>query len=191
MSKTQKIAVLAAGGTGGHLFPAQALAEKLGRQGIRLILVTDKRATEINGVLADLDLYRISASGVSGRNIFQRLLAIISLCLGLIQATVFLCIIKPDVVIGFGSYASLPTLAAASFLGYKTIIHEQNAILGRANRFLAPRATRIATAFEFVANLRAKDRQKVVWTETLCVLILLRLQIRLTRKSMRIRPSKY
>lgn len=164
MSKTQKIAVLAAGGTGGHLFPAQALAEKLGRQGIRLILVTDKRATEINGVLADLDLYRISASGVSGRNIFQRLLAIISLCLGLIQATVFLCIIKPDVVIGFGSYASLPTLAAASFLGYKTIIHEQNAILGRANRFLAPRATRIATAFEFVANLRAKDRQKVVWT---------------------------
>ncbi len=164
MSRTEKIAVLAAGGTGGHLFPAQALAEQLGRQGVRLSLITDKRATEISGALADADIYRISASGVSGRNIIRRLFAIFGLCFGFIQAILFLRTIKPDVVVGFGSYASFPTVAAATLLGYRTVIHEQNAILGRANRLLAPRVTRIATAFEFVSNLKAKDRRKMVWT---------------------------
>ncbi|HAA90807.1 MAG TPA: undecaprenyldiphospho-muramoylpentapeptide beta-N-acetylglucosaminyltransferase [Rhodospirillaceae bacterium] len=131
---------------------------------MRLTLITDRRAAGISGALANLDTYRIHASGVSGRNIFRRLFATFSLGIGFIEAALLLRRLKPDVVIGFGSYASVPTVAAAALLGYRTVIHEQNAILGRANRFLAPRVTRIATAFEFVANLRAKDRQKAVWT---------------------------
>ena len=164
MSRTEKIVVLAAGGTGGHLFPAQALAEQLEHQGVRINLITDKRATEIGGALADVDTYRISAFGVSGRSIIRRICAVFGLCFGFIQAILFLRAIKPNVVVGFGSYASFPTMAAAILLRYRTVIHEQNAILGRANRFLAPRVTRIATAFEFVSNLKAKDRQKMVWT---------------------------
>ncbi|HAT35895.1 MAG TPA: undecaprenyldiphospho-muramoylpentapeptide beta-N-acetylglucosaminyltransferase [Rhodospirillaceae bacterium] len=164
MSGHEKMAVLAAGGTGGHLFPARALADELSGHDVRLTLITDRRAAGISGALANLDTYRIHASGVSGRNIFRRLFATFSLGIGFIEAALLLRRLKPDVVIGFGSYASVPTVAAAALLGYRTVIHEQNAILGRANRFLAPRVTRIATAFEFVANLRAKDRQKAVWT---------------------------
>jgi UDP-N-acetylglucosamine--N-acetylmuramyl-(pentapeptide) pyrophosphoryl-undecaprenol N-acetylglucosamine transferase len=164
MSAPEKLAVIAAGGTGGHLFPARALAGELRNRDIGLALITDKRAAGISGALANIDVYRIHASGVSGRNIFQRLLAILSLGIGFIQAALLLRRLKPDVVVGFGSYASVPTVLAAALLGFRTVIHEQNAILGRANRLLAPRVTRIATAFEFVANLRAKDRQKAVWT---------------------------
>lgn len=164
MNARGKMAVLAAGGTGGHLFPAHALADELGSRDVRLTLITDRRAAGISGALADLDTYRIHASGISGRNIFRRLLATLSLGVGFVEAALLLRRLKPDVVIGFGSYASVPTVAAAALLGYRTVIHEQNAILGRANRFLAPRVTRIATAFEFVANLRAKDRRKTVWT---------------------------
>ena len=159
-----KLAILAAGGTGGHLFPAHALANELQNYDIALALITDRRAAGIKGALANIDVHRISASGISGRNVFRRIIATLNLAIGFLEATLLLWRLKPDVVIGFGSYASVPTVAAAAFLGFRTLIHEQNAILGRANRFLAPGVTRIATAFEFAANLRAKDRQKAIWT---------------------------
>jgi len=164
MNTQAKLAVLAAGGTGGHLFPARALADELQRHDVALALITDRRAAGISGALANIDVHRIRASGISGRNIFRRIAATFSLAVGFLEAAMLLRRLKPDVVIGFGSYASVPTVAAAALLGFRTIIHEQNAILGRANRFLAPRVTRIATAFEFAANLRAKDRQKAIWT---------------------------
>ena len=164
MNNRVKLAVLATGGTGGHLFPARALADELQRHDIELALITDRRAAGISGALANIDVHRIRASGISGRNILRRISATFNLAIGFLEATLLLQRLKPDVVVGFGSYASVPTVAAAALLGFRTIIHEQNAILGRANRFLAPGVTRIATAFEFAANLRAKDRQKAIWT---------------------------
>ena len=79
------------------------------------------------------------------------------LAFGLLQARALLRRLKPDVVVGFGGYASAPTMLAASFAGLATVIHEQNAVLGRANRWLAPRMTRIATSFERIQGLRPAD----------------------------------
>lgn len=156
--------VLAAGGTGGHVFPAQSLAGALADRGIRIALITDRRANALDGALATADTYRIRAGGLSGRGPVKRLVALVELGIGFLQARRILKSIDPMAVVGFGSYASAPTMAAAVGLGCRTVIHEQNAVLGRANRLFASRVTNIATAFRSVGNLRDEDRPKTVWT---------------------------
>ncbi len=156
--------VLAAGGTGGHVFPAQALATELRRRGYRLVLIADKRSEAFDGALGELEVHRIDAAGVSGKGQLAKVAAVMRLGRGYFQARRLLKQITPLAVVGFGSYPSAPTVLAAQHLGCKTVIHEQNAVLGRANRMLAPRASRIATAFKTVRALRAADRDKAVWT---------------------------
>jgi UDP-N-acetylglucosamine--N-acetylmuramyl-(pentapeptide) pyrophosphoryl-undecaprenol N-acetylglucosamine transferase len=156
--------VLAAGGTGGHVFPAQALATELRRRGYRLVLIADKRSEAFDGALGELEVHRIDAAGVSGKGQLAKVAAVMRLGRGYFQARRLLKQMTPLAVVGFGSYPSAPTVLAAQHLGCKTVIHEQNAVLGRANRMLAPRASRIATAFKTVRALRAADRDKAVWT---------------------------
>ena len=93
-----------------------------------------------------------------------KLIGILRLGRGYLQARHLLRRLDPLAVVGFGSYPSAPTVLAAQHIGSKTVIHEQNAVLGRANRMLARRATKIATAFESVSAIRAADRDKSVWT---------------------------
>lgn len=164
MSSTARTIVLATGGTGGHIFPAQALAGGLADRGCRIAVVTDRRARSLGGILGDAEVFRISGAGVSGRSVLNRVGAIFQLGLGYLQARRILRKLNPAIAVGFGSYASLPTMLAAVHLSIPTVIHEQNAILGRSNRFLAPRVTRIATAFQSVASLRPEDRGKTEWT---------------------------
>ena len=163
MTETRPI-VLAAGGTGGHIFPAQALASELRSRGYRLVLMGDHRSEAFDGALGELEFHRIDAAGFSGRGYLAKAAAILRLARGYLQARRWLRRLDPMVVVGFGSYPSVPTVLAAQRLGIKTVIHEQNAVLGRANRLLAPRATRVATAFASVRALRAADRDKSVWT---------------------------
>jgi len=164
MTDVRRPIVLSAGGTGGHVFPAQSLGDALSRRGFRIALITDRRANALGGALASADTYRISAAGISGRSLVNRGVALLQLGLGYFQARRILSSINPLAVIGFGSYASVPAVLAAASIGTKTVIHEQNAVLGRANRFLAPRVTRIATAFQTVAKLRDEDKAKTVRT---------------------------
>ncbi|MCF8500860.1 MAG: undecaprenyldiphospho-muramoylpentapeptide beta-N-acetylglucosaminyltransferase [Rhodospirillum sp.] len=138
---------LAAGGTGGHVFPAEALAEELTNRGHALTLVTDKRGQSHGGRLGQLETRRILAGGIAGRGLSGRLRGMLELGLGTLQAWNLLRAQKPDVVVGFGGYAALPTMLAAIRLNLPTVVHEQNAIPGRANRLLAPRVTRYAVAF--------------------------------------------
>ncbi|MGE4218406.1 MAG: undecaprenyldiphospho-muramoylpentapeptide beta-N-acetylglucosaminyltransferase [Alphaproteobacteria bacterium] len=156
--------VLASGGTGGHVFPAQALAEELQRRGHRLALVTDRRAAAFSGTLGRIEVHRIQAGAVSGRSIVGRIGALARLAMGFFQARRLLKRLQPAAVVGFGSYPSVPTVLAATMLSIPTVIHEQNAIFGRANRLLAPRVSRIATAFETVKTMRARDRRRAVRT---------------------------
>jgi len=157
----QNPVVLAAGGSGGHVFPAEALAKELAGRGLHLVLITDRRGDAYGGALGDIDTYRIRAGGIAGKSIAARLKSGPELAIGTWQARSLLKRIKPSVVVGFGGYASVPTMLAATFGGYKTAIHEQNAVLGRANRLLAGRVDRIATSFEVTRAIPAAALDKV------------------------------
>lgn len=163
--KAAGLIALATGGTGGHVFPAEALARELESRGYRLALITDRRGDAFGGTLDRIDRHTISAAAVSGRGIVGKAGAVFSLALGYIQAGGLLRRLRPLAVVGFGGYPSVPTMLAASRIRrIKTAIHEQNAVLGRANRLLAPRMDRIATAFAETSGLRQSDRNKAVWT---------------------------
>lgn len=164
MSPSSAPIILATGGTGGHMFPAQALAHVLMERGYRLVLITDSRGDSYGGMLGGLERHKIRAAGISGRGLLARVGAVFLLGLGLIQARRLLKKLKPSVAIGFGGYPAIPTMIAAAQLRIKTVIHEQNAVLGRANRVLAPRADRIATGFPTLARLRDADRDRAVLT---------------------------
>jgi UDP-N-acetylglucosamine--N-acetylmuramyl-(pentapeptide) pyrophosphoryl-undecaprenol N-acetylglucosamine transferase len=164
MSTKPALIALAAGGTGGHVFPAEALASVLLERGYRLALITDKRGAAYGGTLGKLETFRISAGGIAGRGKLSALRAALELGLGVIQARSILKRIQPAAVIGFGGYASVPGMAAASLAGIPTAIHEQNAVLGRANRLLAPRVRRIATSFAEVSHVDSKLEPKLVHT---------------------------
>ena len=160
----QALVVLAAGGTGGHVFPAQALAAELVQRGYRLALITDRRGGAFGGSLSAVETYRIRAAGVAGKRLAALLLSGPNLAVGTVQARRLLKRLKPAVVVGFGGYASVPTMLAATFGGLKTAIHEQNALLGRANRLLALKVDRVATSFLASAGLPAGAHVKVTHT---------------------------
>ncbi|WP_299440815.1 undecaprenyldiphospho-muramoylpentapeptide beta-N-acetylglucosaminyltransferase [uncultured Rhodospira sp.] len=151
--------LLAAGGTGGHVFPAEALAGVLEARGCRLGLMTDARGQAHGGALGRLETWRVEAGGIAGRGLTGRLSGMMKLSKGVFQAWPLMAQLKPDVVIGFGGYASFPAVVAANGLKRPTVIHEQNAVLGRANRMLTGRATVVATALPRVRFLpEAKAR---------------------------------
>jgi UDP-N-acetylglucosamine--N-acetylmuramyl-(pentapeptide) pyrophosphoryl-undecaprenol N-acetylglucosamine transferase len=155
--------VLAAGGTGGHLFPAQALAEQLVAAGGAVHLATDRRADAFASALPDVSIHQIWA-GQLGGSPFRAACGMAETAVGLVQARRLLRRLDPDAVIGFGGYPSVPTMLAAIRLGYPTLIHEQNAVLGRANRLLARRVKRIAIGFPETSRLRREDQSRVVVT---------------------------
>ncbi|MFN4089984.1 MAG: undecaprenyldiphospho-muramoylpentapeptide beta-N-acetylglucosaminyltransferase [Alphaproteobacteria bacterium] len=152
--------VLATGGTGGHVFPAQALAAELGARGHRVVLVTDARGGAFDEASA---VHRIRAA-TPGRSPVAMLKAGLDIALGTLTALRLLRRLRPAAVVGFGGYASVPTMLAAGWLRLPTLIHEQNAVLGRANRLLAGRVRRIATAFERMSALPATAAERTVRT---------------------------
>jgi len=149
---------LAAGGTGGHMFPAEALAGELIARGHAVALVTDRRGGGFGDRLDAVAVHRISAGGLAGSGLVRRAQGMAQLGVGFFQARALLGRLAPAAAVGFGGYASVPTMLAASFAGVPTVLHEQNAVLGRANRLLAKRATRIATSFASVVGIDAADR---------------------------------
>ena len=164
MAALGPLVVLAAGGTGGHVFPAEALAAELRARGCRIALVTDHRGGALGGDLNEFDTHRIRAGGMAGKSFAARLRSAPEIAVGTLQARRLLKRLAPEVAVGFGGYASVPTMMAASFGNYQTVIHEQNAVLGRANRLLASRVARIATSFETLAGIPAGAAHKMVHT---------------------------
>lgn len=154
--------LLAAGGTGGHMFPATALAAALLSHGQTVMLVTDRRGGGLNG-LPDVPVHRISA-GTLGSGIAGKVAGVAALAAGYVQARRLIRRLGPACVVGFGGYPSIPTVLAAASLGVPVVLHEQNAVLGRANRLAAGRAAAIAGAFPVIRRLTAPQRDRLVLT---------------------------
>lgn len=155
--------VLAAGGTGGHMIPAHALAAELVRRGHRVSLITDARGAKIPGLFEGVDSHVMPAGRITKSPLTwpKGALAILA---GRHMARAHLREVGASVVIGFGGYPAYPALLAARSLGIATAVHEQNAVLGRVNRMVAPWVDAIATAYPDVARLpsRAADRVTLV-----------------------------
>ncbi|MGQ9365409.1 undecaprenyldiphospho-muramoylpentapeptide beta-N-acetylglucosaminyltransferase [Azospirillum sp. ST 5-10] len=154
--------VLAAGGTGGHMFPAEALARALLARGRSVTLVTDKRGQAFD-TLPEVAVHRIHAAS-PGSGLIGKLKAGWLMGLGLLGAGALLRHLEPAAVVGFGGYPSVPTVYAAANARIPALLHEQNAVLGRANRMLVAGARRLAVAFPEMAGLRERDRAKLVHT---------------------------
>ena len=141
--------VLTTGGSGGHIFPAQSVATELIKKGYTVIFITDKRGHNFQN-LPEVKTYHLTAESVTGRSWVGNIMALCKLLLGAYQSLKLLWKIKPCLVISFGGYASLPTALSAQILKIPLILHEQNAVLGRANRIVAHKARLIATSFPSV-----------------------------------------
>ncbi|MEM6463467.1 MAG: undecaprenyldiphospho-muramoylpentapeptide beta-N-acetylglucosaminyltransferase [Pseudomonadota bacterium] len=143
----EKPVLLCAGGTGGHLFPAEALAHELRSRGVRVHLATDDRAERYAGRFPADETHIIRSATITSKNPVVLARTGWQLFQGLRQSGKLLARVRPAVVVGFGGYPTLPPVMAASRAGIPSIIHEANAVMGRANRFLAGRVTVIAGGF--------------------------------------------
>ena len=151
---------LAAGGTGGHMVPAHALAAELKARGHGVMLITDERGAKIPGLFQDVPTHILPAGRLGGGPIGM-LKAVRSVLAGRRQAKALYREFTPDAVVGFGGYPAFPALLAASAMKIPTILHEQNAVLGRVNRWVAGDAAAIATAYPEVERLKRAYRDKV------------------------------
>jgi UDP-N-acetylglucosamine--N-acetylmuramyl-(pentapeptide) pyrophosphoryl-undecaprenol N-acetylglucosamine transferase len=139
--------LLAAGGTGGHLFPAEALAHELIARGWRVDLATDERAGRFAGSFPATEIHPIRSATIGARNPVALLRSFWAIWGGVRQASRVIAAIGPAAVVGFGGYPTLPPLYAATRRRVPTLIHEQNAVMGRANKALAARVDAIAGGF--------------------------------------------
>lgn len=149
---TAPLILLAAGGTGGHLFPAEALGVVLMRRGLRVRLVTDDRALRYSGLFSRDMIDVVPSETVRGRSPVALARTVLKLGAGGLMALNLMRRLKPAAVIGFGGYPTLPPLLAARLLGIPTLVHEANAVMGRANRFLSGKVSAIATSLPGVLD---------------------------------------
>ncbi len=165
MTREPPSILLAAGGTGGHLFPAFALAEELGRRGFAVDLVTDMRGDRYGTGFPARSVYQLpSATPGSKKNPVALARAGFTLARGIRKARKLLRNLKPAAGVGVGGDPTIPPLVAARMLGIPSIIHEQNAVLGRANRALARQAAAVATSFRKTKLLDGPLIEKACFT---------------------------
>jgi UDP-N-acetylglucosamine--N-acetylmuramyl-(pentapeptide) pyrophosphoryl-undecaprenol N-acetylglucosamine transferase len=153
--------ILAAGGTGGHMIPAHALAAELKSRDHGVLLITDDRGARFPGLFDGVPVHILPAGRLGGGPIgwIKAAFAILN---GKADAAELYRNHRPDAVIGFGGYPAFPALLAANSLGIPTMLHEQNAVLGRVNRLLVGKAAAIATAYDDIARLKPRYLGKAV-----------------------------
>ncbi len=148
--------VIVAGGTGGHFFPAEALASELVARGRRIVLLCDARSAGLRSpVFAGHEHFVIAGAGIAGRGVLRGASALVALARGAVQARGILARLDAAAIVAFGGYPSVAPVLAARSLRRRppVVLHEQNAVLGRANRFLSRHATMLALSFAATERL--------------------------------------
>jgi len=158
-----KTILLSAGGTGGHLYPAEALAAELLARGYTVAIVTDKRGHAFKSLGDRVNIYTVRAATLRP-GLVSKIRAVLDMGIGVLAALRLVSKLKPALVVGFGGYPSFPGVLAAQILGKPTILHEQNAVLGKANVLLAPRARKIALSLAGTRGLSPAQQTKAVVT---------------------------
>jgi UDP-N-acetylglucosamine--N-acetylmuramyl-(pentapeptide) pyrophosphoryl-undecaprenol N-acetylglucosamine transferase len=158
--------VLTAGGTGGHLFPAHALAGELIRRGYELDLITDSRTTYLGEGFPGRAVHKVPSATFQGKSPLEAIKMVATNSNGFKMAYDIMGDLKPKAMIGFGGYPTIPPMLAALARGIPSLIQEQNSVMGRANRFLAPMVKAIALSFEDTKFLEGKLAEKAYVTGT-------------------------
>ncbi len=139
--------ILAAGGTGGHLFPASALAEELKAQGHKVFLLTDKRGLAYRDSLTDMPTHQVPAATIYSGGMLALPKRLLTLLWSLIVSLRLMIFIRPQIIIGFGGYPSFGPVIIGLLIGKPVLVHEQNAVLGRVNRLAVKMGASLATSF--------------------------------------------
>lgn len=164
MKRKPLIFAIAAGGTGGHMFPAGALAKELKRRGHRIVLISDPRGLQYSDLFEGVESHLVESGTFALGGLSGKIKTFFALAKGTLKAGWLLIKLSPAGVIGFGGYPVVPTMAAARLLSIPYCLHEQNAILGRANRALAGAARAIAISFEKTGKIRPGNLTKTYLT---------------------------
>lgn len=155
---------ICAGGTGGHLFPAEALSAELKLRGHRIVLLTDERGLKFGDTFPCDDVMQIPSATLSPRAPLKAIVGLVRICAGIFQSVKILKNTRACAIAGFGGYPTLPPMVAARLLGLPSCLHEQNAVMGRANRFLARFATLLATSFAATQKLPDENGLRILTT---------------------------
>lgn len=155
--------MICAGGTGGHMFPALALAHDLAVRDCRVVFVTDKRGAKFLPDNGEFIHHVISAGTLPG-GLIGKIKGVYGLALGYLQSQRLIRKYMPKIVVGFGGYPSLPPMVVAQQKHIPTVIHEANAVLGKANAYLAPKADRIALSLPDLSSLEEADAVRAIVT---------------------------
>lgn len=150
--------IIAAGGTGGHFFPAEALAAALLARGERVVLMTDARSSAVkSNVFAQCETFIIPGAGIAGRSLARVARGGWEIAKGVLTARKILAGLEPAVLVGFGGYPAVAPMLAARALKHRPvlILHDQNAVLGKANRLLSRFADTIALSFPHTTGMQA------------------------------------
>ena len=161
---SERPVLLAAGGTGGHLFPAESLAVALAGRGLPVELVTDDRAARYGGAFPARAIHTIASATPRGGSLISKGVAALTLARGTLSALALLRRVQPLCVVGFGGYPTVPPLLAAALLRIPSILHDQNAVLGKANRFLASSVDAIGCGFPSLGGVPQSLLSRVTCT---------------------------
>jgi UDP-N-acetylglucosamine--N-acetylmuramyl-(pentapeptide) pyrophosphoryl-undecaprenol N-acetylglucosamine transferase len=156
--------ILASGGTGGHVFPARAVAQELLTRGYKVTLMTDRRGEKYEAMFPGVDIVEVQSGSPSIGGLLGKIKATVKLGFGTLQSALFLRKTRPLAVIGFGGYPSMPPSFAASLCKIPLVLHEQNAVLGRVNRLLAGQASKIAVSFPNTETAEIQIQNKMTFT---------------------------
>jgi len=163
-----KVIFISAGGTGGHIFPALILSDKLKKQGYQLYFITDKRGikfiTNQNKDNIFNKIYIIPASGFSGKNLFKKFMSLLNVCAGFFISMCLILKYKPKLTIGFGGYTTVPVIIGSKILLKRTIIHSADTVFGLSNKVLSFFANKICVSFKEVLNIPQINCNKVIFT---------------------------